>query len=795
MGEGLILAFSYHTEETFQFTKGLLGYIRQGTGDVLLVVSYIHGITSVETEGVGQVGIQESGRTAVDVIELVIVFTNANPIGGGILGVEAVVVSTNGLRSVFTEERMNLIDLGVGHDVGAVAHIHAFVDVQEGVFHGVEVLRDVALAGELHRSIVDDERVATLYRLHVAGGGIQHLIVLGNASIKAIQGLGGEDGIAEVGDLDLTTLGAGIAAGSRAVERSAQAHISAGVSVGGWCERLGVVVLAVQIDVAVTSGGGVGERNRGIVLTPVGSCIHILDDLEVGRDVVTSINVFAVRQVDGVLSDVDIRGAEHQAIVACAVNIATEQSTAYVDKSGIDVGFAGGGGVVAEQHAVVGVTAAAIHVVVHGAATHVDGLQTGDENAAFRTLGAAKELALDDTSVHVDDDIALGGALVAAAKHVAVDRSVGHGHRRGQGVVNSFGTRVAHGAVLATAIHVFDGAAVDGHRGVSSNVGIGARSSSHTLSGTVNVMQGCLGHGNAGVLYHGADLAAAIHVVLHLDGGAVDIHYGVFDQGKLRFCGIAAAGAEDLAAIGIAAHANDGGAAHGDMRGLGHGRHVAATVDVGLHGAASHVHVGVVERLAGSDTHRAVAASVLSTATAEDVAVNHAAVVADAAARHGHMGVVPRVAVVAGAEHAAFDVGTVFHLNVGVVNVSQMLEGNGNSLSSNREAVGACHTTACTEHAAVVGAVDADGAAFNGDVGVAARAVVIRNLATVVDDELTHGGQRAAAIHVVKDAAAGDVDIGVAQDFACRGADGMRVGQVDTTAAAIHVATVDTEGT
>ena len=74
-------------------------------------------------------------------------------------------------------------------------------------------------------------------------------------SLEVDEGLRSVDSRAVVGDLYLTSSGAGVAAGARAVDRTADVHIGAAAGVGGWGKGLGVVAVTVKIHVAVTCGG------------------------------------------------------------------------------------------------------------------------------------------------------------------------------------------------------------------------------------------------------------------------------------------------------------------------------------------------------------------------------------------------------------------------------------------------------------------------------------------------------------------------------------------------------------
>ena len=105
---------------------------------------------------------------------------------------------------------------------------------------------------------------------------------------------------------------------------------------------------------------------------------------------------------------------------------------------------------------------------------HVDGLEACHKHLVGGSSCAAEHLVLHGAASHVHDDTSLGGALVASTKHIVVDEAVVQGHTRGQFVAAGAAFSVTHGAVFAAAIHIVDGAAVDGHLGVASDVGVGA---------------------------------------------------------------------------------------------------------------------------------------------------------------------------------------------------------------------------------------------------------------------------------------------------------------------------------
>ena len=232
-------------------------------------------------------------------------------------------------------------------------------------------------------------------------------------------------------------------------------------------------------------------------------------------------------------------------------------------------GVVGGGECLAEVQSVVGVTAAAVDVVLHGAATHVEGLHASHEDFACGALGTGEQLTSYQTSVHVDNDTALGGALVAAAIHVGGDGAAFDVHLGDHGIGCCAASGEAHGAVLTAAVHVGDGAAVDGDVGAAADIGVSTVGQAYALACAVHVFQAAAVDDDVGVVGHRTVFAAAIHVVVEGGVFGVDRGYqGVRHRGEVDVivCGITLSGTEHLAAVNdTCIHvAQDGRAAHGD---------------------------------------------------------------------------------------------------------------------------------------------------------------------------------------------------------------------------------------
>ena len=164
VGEGLALVFCHHPEEAVDLTE-FLGDIREHAVAVVLRIAYIHRVAAVETDGVDLTVVQSRRVASVDVIEVIVGITDADPVGGGVLHIESVGCRAHCFGTVLAEDGVYLINLHVGDEVAAVAHINTSVDVSDGVLHRIEILRDVALSGEPQVDVVEDEGVATLYRL------------------------------------------------------------------------------------------------------------------------------------------------------------------------------------------------------------------------------------------------------------------------------------------------------------------------------------------------------------------------------------------------------------------------------------------------------------------------------------------------------------------------------------------------------------------------------------------------------------------------------------------------------
>ena len=218
-------------------------------------------------------------------------------------------------------------------------------------------------------------------------------------------------------------------------------------------------------------------------------------------------------------------------------------------------------------------------------------------------------------------------------------------------------------------------------------------------------------------------------------------------------------------------------------------------------GAAADVDVGVAVDGAGAEAELAVVAVHTAAAavdvTAEDdgcigarlvgagfaglqlgaVAqhgVGHSKGTTHGATGHGDIGVVEHVAVLARAEDGAADVGAILDVDIGVLG-----EGEVGEFAAGHTTGGAEDVAVVTARGAYLAATDGDGgdaAAKDGGVGGDGHFVIV-----------AHRSHRAAAIDIVVDGAAADVDIGVAVDAAGAGAE-VAVVAVHTAAAAVDVA-------
>ena len=328
------------------------------------------------------------------------------------------------------------------HVVGGSLHLR---DIVATVVHLLHVLECVAVrhillagvggAGEHDGCVVQPQAVGTLNGLEGLGG-----VALRHA--------------AEVAHLYVAVYIATEHRGAAAEERAHDDHLG----VGGYEVVGGVVVLTVYIGTALAAHeAGVVEGHLAAGVTPVSTAVDRVHERQAAgcqriavavlvagleHDVGAVFGVVAVfvaphsAAVDGVHTDVDIRRAVDDTLIAGAVHVRADGTAGEVHyRRGAHGGHshtvgAGGvgtcGGLTLGRVAVVDELRAAIEALVYLAAVHVDDLQAVDDGrlGLLVAAAAAEDVAVELTAVDVQHYV--GEVFGVADCRGFGARSVGH---------------------------------------------------------------------------------------------------------------------------------------------------------------------------------------------------------------------------------------------------------------------------------------------------------------------------------------------------------------------------------
>ena len=473
-------------------------------------------------------------------------------------------------------ELLHLVGGIVEEDGAAVVDAH-LLELVDGVLLGGDQRVDLTFTEEDDVRVDDVEAVGTLHRVERTRG---------RAVRQGSGGLAGLDDLTILLDDDVATLLTGIARGAAAVDGATDVHVVG----AGRVVALGVIACAVDVDVGASADGRVTELGA-VVVTEVTAGPHRTTDAQrlVGvEEVQVGIGV-VVHMVggveDGVGADEGIGGAKHVAEVARGKHLVVGVAARVVDHRGRGVGSAATKGARAEGEGIVGVTRAAVDVLVDRAATHVDHAHTSHVDAALGTEGTAEHRAFHCAAVHVDNGTAIGEAHRAATEHVAGDGAARNldgadGRRVGQVAFLALGAGVGgllDVAVFAAAIDALgDGAAADGHRGGAADVGCGATA----LAGAEDVLHRATADGNVGVARNSAEFATAVHIIIN--GAAADVDHGVLSHDGAT----AVAAAKDIGGR-AAAHIDGGVVVDGALC-------VGTAIEAALNGTILHPDVHVL---------------------------------------------------------------------------------------------------------------------------------------------------------------------------------------------------------
>ena len=680
----------------------------------------------------------------------------------------------------------------VGADVGGVGH---------GILGQVVVARGVVGKGHA---------VADGAALDGDGGDVQHVAVVARAVDRAADAV--QRGVAVAGGVVDDDLGV--------VDVGAVAE----VVLGGDGVGVGIVEDVVDAVGAVDLGRYAGQPDAVGCVGPVAEGPDGARGAADG-DVRTFILIGAVVAAeveDGV--DVDAGAA-----AAAAEDVTTKEAVAtHAAARNLDPGAAGvDGGVVGvgifrrHQRAHRGQRAAAIDVVPHAAAGHLDVGRLADPACRLAQRVVVVEVDTAAAAVEVANVGALPVVDLAAADFAAV-----HLHQRG----------VEHVAVLARA------------EDAAHNLGtgmVGCLTYNDARDVDVGQVVVALARGTAAGAEDTAVVAAfAALAGPHVDGAAIGFDEGIglavaggggiVEPFGLRTdvaAGDLHPGAATLAVVLAFLESLDValleveavvGAVGSHRVVVTHRGHRAAAEEGVAHPAAGHVDVRVAVDATGRAAQLVGSQRVHTAAAAVDVATEDGArgVAVDGgqrvgllegmahdAARDVDQRAVEHVAVGAAAEDATHDGGTGLDVHLRGVDIGQV---------GHLPGAIACDTAAAAEDGAFVPAHRANHASVDGDVRVAggiADGVIVAVAGGdavfqgVVVECLLHGsgstigigvvgahrGDGAAAEDVVIDGAAAYLDIGVAVDAAGRGAEAVGQGAevVHTAAAAVDVATVD----
>ena len=322
------------------------------------------------------------------------------------------------IRAASTPEVLDLRSDGVQEERAPVDDAHGLVERHEGIFFGGIQRVDLGLTDEVDVRVVDDQGVGALQRVERTGGigvRLREVFVLAAAAVS----------MAVVAHIDGATLCTSVARGAAAVDATGNVHI------GGRIHRfgLGVVAIAIHIDVGIARHGGSAERTA-LELAPVAACPNVVVQAKVaclvfGLVVFTKARSLVRRIEDGVRANHDIHRAEGLAVVAGGIHLLVHLAGADVDdRAGLIFCLA----VARKGQGVVGVTRSAIQVAEDTTTHHVDGVLTGHEHLVGVTIGTAEHVATDVTTLNIHLGVARGLSQLTAAEHVAADVGTGDGN-------------------------------------------------------------------------------------------------------------------------------------------------------------------------------------------------------------------------------------------------------------------------------------------------------------------------------------------------------------------------------